>query len=268
MNHIHRFRIKPGEKVCLKDIPTKEDGGMSEEEAKAKLADLKARMDEMQEVLYAQASHALLVVLQAMDTAGKDSTIRSVFTGFNPAGCRVVSFKTPNEAERHHDFLWRIHERTPRLGYITVFNRSHYEDVLIVRVHGLAPDKRWRARYEHINNFEEMLHDEGTRVVKFFLHISKEFQKERLERRLSKTDKLWKFDPNDIKERKCWKEYQEAYEDVLEKCSTEHAPWYVIPAETRYYRDVLVASAIVEALEDMDLKYPKPNFDPKDIVID
>jgi PPK2 family polyphosphate:nucleotide phosphotransferase len=268
MSRLDKYRIKPDQKVRLKDIPTHDDGKMTEEEGLRSFADLKQQMSDLQQVMYAQAKHALLIVLQAMDTGGKDGTIRSVFTGFNPAGCTVANFKTPNEAERHHDFLWRIHENVPRLGYITVFNRSHYEDVLIVRVHGLAPEKRWRARYEHINNFEGLLHDEGTRVVKFFLHISKAYQKDRLIKRVSHPHKRWKFNAEDLNERKYWKDYQEAYEEAFERCSTDHAPWYVIPAETHWYRDLLVASVLVETLESMKLDYPEPTFDPKKIVIE
>jgi PPK2 family polyphosphate:nucleotide phosphotransferase len=268
MKDFKDYRVEPGSKIKLTDYPTREHGGLDEEEARKRLAELKDQMEKLQEILYAQGQQALLVVLQAMDTAGKDSTIRSVFTGFNPAGCNVVSFKEPNDTERHHDFLWRIHQNTPRLGMITVFNRSHYEDVLVVRVKSLVSDKRWKARYEHINNFESLLRDEGVRVVKFFLHISKEYQKERLQKRLDNPEKTWKFDPHDLVERKRWDDYMKAYDDVLEKCSTEDAPWYIIPGETRWYRDLLIARVLVHTLESMDLEYPKPTFDPKSIVIE
>jgi len=268
MKDMMDYRVKPGSKVNLKEFATKDDGGLQEEKGRRQFVQLKERMEELQKMLYAEGKHALLVVLQAMDTGGKDSTIRSVFTGFNPAGCRVVSFKAPNETEIHHDFLWRIHEKAPRLGHITVFNRSHYEDVLIVRVKGLVSEKRWKARYEHSNNFEKLLRDEGTRVVKLFLHISKDYQKERLKLRLESPAKQWKFNPGDLVERKLWKDYQKAYEEALERCSTEEAPWYVIPGQTHWYRNLLVARVLVETLESMDPKYPKPTFDPKQIVIE
>lgn len=262
------YRVKPGSKVKLRDFATNDDGGLDKDEALRRFAELKERLSELQRKLYAEGTQSLLVVLQAMDTGGKDSTIRSVFTGFNPVGCRVVNYKAPNDTELHHDFLWRIHQNTPRQGDITVFNRSHYEDVLIVRVKGLAPEKLWRKRYEHINNFERLLHDEGTRVVKFFLHISKRFQKERLLKRLKDPAKHWKFNPDDLGERKRWTAYQRAYEEALKRCSTPYAPWYVIPGETRWYRDLLVAQVLVKTLESMNPKFPKPAFDPKSIVIE
>jgi PPK2 family polyphosphate:nucleotide phosphotransferase len=267
MNKIKPYRVKPGSHVDLKEIRSDEDGDVAKADVVAEFQKLRRQLVQLQAMLYAEGKHALLVVLQAMDAGGKDSTIRSVFSAVNPQGCKVVSFKAPNDVELKHDFLWRIHENTPRRGYIGIFNRSHYEDVLIVRVKGLAPEKRWRARYEHINAFEEMLHDEGTTVVKFFLHISNQYQKERLERRLAKPSKRWKFDPADLGERKRWDDYQAAYEDALRLCSTPHAPWYVIPAEHRWYRNLLVATVLVETLESLDMHYPKPSFDPKKIVV-
>ncbi|HKQ48160.1 MAG TPA: polyphosphate kinase 2 family protein [Phycisphaerae bacterium] len=268
MSKLKDYLVRPGSKVRLKDFPSRDHGRLEEGEGKKEFADLQERMTNLQERLYAEAKQALLVVFQAMDTGGKDSTIRSVLTPLHPTGVRVVSFKAPNETERHHDFLWRVHENTPQLGHIHVFNRSHYEDVLVVRVKRLAPEKRWRSRYEHINQFEELLHDDGTRVVKFFLHISKEYQKERLLKRLKNPAKHWKFNPADLADRKLWDDYQQAYKDALERCSTKHAPWYVIPAETRWYRDLLVARVLVETLESMDPKFPAPTFDPDKIVID
>ncbi len=267
MSKIDRYRIAPGSKVDLNDIPTDDDGKMAKEEALAEFEALRERLIKLQELLYAESKHALLVVLQAMDSGGKDSTIRNVFSALNPQGCKVVSFKAPNDVELRHDFLWRIHENTPRLGYIGIFNRSHYEDVLVVRVKNLLPEKRWRARYEHIKTFEEMLHDEGTTIVKFYLHISKDYQRQRLERRLAKPDKHWKFDPADLTERTRWKDYQAAYEEALSRCSTRHAPWYVIPAEHRWYRNLLVARVLVDTLESLDMHFPKPTFNPGEIVI-
>lgn len=262
------YRIKPDSKVNLKDFATKDDGGLNKEEGLRQFEKLKERLPELQRKLYAEGTQALLVVLQAMDTGGKDSTIRSVFTGFNPVGCRVVSFKTPNDTELHHDFLWRVHQNVPRLGDITIFNRSHYEDVLIARVKDLVPKPRWRKRYEHINAFERLLYDEGTRVVKFFLHISKEYQKERLLKRLKDPAKHWKFNPMDLGERERWDDYQTAYEEALERCSTKDAPWYVVPSETRWYRDLVVARVLVDTLEAMNPEYPPPSFDADKIEIE
>ncbi|MCG3131339.1 MAG: Polyphosphate:AMP/ADP phosphotransferase [Phycisphaerae bacterium] len=259
--------IRPGAKVDLRKIKTDEDGGLSKPQAEGELAKVCERLFELQALMYAERRHALLVVLQAMDTGGKDSTIRAIFSGMNPQGCRVTSFKAPHELERMHDFLWRVHAAVPPLGDIGIFNRSHYEDVLIVRVHKLVPEKRWKARYGHINAFEEMLHDEGVTIRKFFLHISKDYQKERLQRRLDDPEKHWKFNPDDLKERARWNDYQEAYEEALSRCSTKHAPWFVIPAENRPFRNLLVARALVEALEGLNMKYPEPTFDAADVRI-
>ena len=198
MHNFQDYRIKPGSKVNLQQIKTDDDGHLSKKQGETEFEKLHKRLIKLQELLYAEGKHALLVILQAMDTGGKDSTIRSVFQGVNPQGCQVTSFKAPNETEQKHDFLWRIHQNTPPLGYIGIFNRSHYEDVLVARVKKLVPEARWQARYEHINCFEQMLHDEGTAIVKFFLHISQDYQKERLQRRLDKPDKRWKFNPADL----------------------------------------------------------------------
>jgi PPK2 family polyphosphate:nucleotide phosphotransferase len=264
---LKKYRVKPGSRVRLKNISTREHGGMNEEDAKQELKQLLQRMEALHELMYADGRQSLLVVLQAMDTAGKDSTIKSVFTGFNPIGCTVTAYKSPSETEKRHDFLWRVHQNVPRLGHIAVFNRSHYEDVLIVRIKKLVPAKQLEKRYAHINAFEKLLHDESTRIVKFYLHISKEYQKERLIRRLSMPDKLWKFNPDDLAERKLWPHYRKAYEEAMERCSTADAPWYIIPAETRWYRDLLIARVLVKTMESMKMKYPKPKFDPKKIVV-
>jgi PPK2 family polyphosphate:nucleotide phosphotransferase len=268
MSVTSQFMISPGAQVDLRRIRTDEDGGSAKDGAKTESEALRERLFDLQALMYAERKHALLVVFQAMDTGGKDSTIRAIFSGMNPQGCRVTSFKAPHELERLHDFLWRVHQVVPPLGDIGIFNRSHYEDVLIVRVHGLVSEKRWRSRYDHINAFEEMLHDEGVTIRKFFLHISKQYQKERLQRRLDDPRKHWKFNPGDLEERKLWDKYQEAYEEALSRCSTRHAPWYVIPAENRAYRDLLVARVLVEALEGLDMKYPEPTFNPGAVRID
>lgn len=255
------YRVAPGEAAALRSRRSDDDGGMQRDVAESKFEELHERLVHLAEKLYADHSRSLLVVLQGMDTSGKDSTIRAVFSGCTPTGLRAVSFKQPSTLERSHDFLWRVHAQAPARGEIAIWNRSHYEDVLIVRVRRLAPKGVWQERYEHINAFERLLHAEGTCVVKLFLHISKAYQKERLEKRLADAAKHWKFDPNDLEERKRWADYLRAYEDALSRCSTKHAPWYVIPAEKRWFRNLLVTRVLVHSLESLRLKYPKPAFD-------
>ncbi len=267
MSDTDQYRVRPGEGISLDDVPSEDDGGLDKDDGKKEFKKLSRRLVELQELFYADGRHGLLVVLQAMDAGGKDSTIRTVFGPLNPQGCRVTSFKAPTDEELGHDFLWRVHRSAPRRGSIAVFNRSHYEDVLVVRVKKFVPKSCWRARYEHINAFEKLLADEGTTVVKFMLHISKEYQRERLQRRLDRPEKHWKFNPADLAERARWGEYRRAFEDALSNCSTEHAPWYVIPAECRWYRNYLVAKIMVETMEGLDLAYPTPDFDPSDITI-
>lgn len=263
MKEARKYLVEPGSEVRLKHWDTNDDGGMDKADGQAEFAKLHERLIELEALLYAERKHALLVVLQGIDTSGKDSTTRAVFSGLNPASVDVISFKQPTALELSHDFLWRIHGNCPRLGQLVVFNRSHYEDVVVVRVKKLVEEKRWKARYDHINRWEEMLHDEGTIIRKFYLHISKDYQKERLQKRLDDPTKNWKFEPNDLLERKLWDDYMAAYEDALAKCSTGHAPWYVIPAERRWYRDLLITRILVATLESLDMKFPKPNFDPK-----
>lgn len=264
---IAQYRVKPNEKIKLEDIPTDDDGGFTEVIARVQLQALLEQFVTMQEALYAEGKHSLLVIFQAMDAAGKDSTIRHVFAPLNPEGCQVTSYKAPSSEELSHDFLWRIHEHVPPRGYIGVFNRSHYEDILIVRVKNLVGPDRWKPRFEHCNNFEKMLTDEGVVILKFFLHISKDYQKERLTKRLADPAKSWKFNPADLIERERWDSYMSAYEDALSRCSTPYAPWYIVPAETRYFRDLLVTSVIVDRLKSLDIRTPKLSFDPKKIVI-
>ncbi|MDR1932282.1 MAG: polyphosphate kinase 2 family protein [Spirochaetales bacterium] len=261
------YRIDSRKSVELDSWPTRYEGRLGKEEGLETLAELILRLQRLQALLYADGSKSLLVVLQAMDAAGKDSTIRNVFGPINPQGCKVVSFKGPNSTELLHDFLWRVHQNVPRRGHIGVFNRSHYEDVLIARVKQLVPKDLIKKRYEHINNFESLLHDEGTRVVKFFLHISKDYQKEQLQERLDTPEKLWKFSPQDIPERIHWDEYQKAFELAFEKCSTSEAPWYIVPAERKWFRNLLVTKVLVETLESMNLRYPEVKFDPKEVRI-
>jgi PPK2 family polyphosphate:nucleotide phosphotransferase len=196
-----------------------------------------------------------------MDSGGKDGVIRRVFDGVNPQGVRVAAFKVPTPIELDHDYLWRIHQQTPSKGEIVIFNRSHYEDVLVVRVKNLAPESVWSKRYDHINNFEQMLVDEGTTILKFFLHISFEEQRERLLSRIDEPEKNWKFNPGDLNERKLWDEYMKAYEDAIEKTSTPRAPWYVIPADKKWYRDLVISTILVECLEDLEMKFPDASTD-------
>jgi len=262
------YRVAPGSTVNLSAFATRYEGDLTRDKAKKRLKKLRKRLDELQERLYVEGRRSLLVVFQAMDAAGKDSTVRKVIGPLNPAGVRVTSFKAPTALDLRHDFLWRIHRHAPEHGTIGVFNRSHYEDVLIGRVKQLVPRDVWEKRYEHINAFERLLVDEGTVVRKFFLHVSKDYQKRRLQRRLDRPDKHWKFNPADLAERKRWNQYQAAYEAALSRCSFDHAPWYVVPAERRWYRNLLVASVLVQTLEAMDLKLPAVDFDPETIVID
>ena len=259
-----RYRIRPGETVRLAERPTDDDGGLTKDEGKERLEANHERARDLQERLYAEGEQALLVVLQAMDAGGKDSTTEHVFGPLNPQGVRVSSFKSPTEEELRHDFLWRVHRRAPAHGVIGVFNRSHYEDVLIVRVHGWAEPDVIERRYGHIRHFEELLADARTRVVKVMLHISKDYQLERFRRRLERDDKHWKFNPGDLDERERWDDYRRAFEVAIEETSTEASPWFVVPGETRWYRDLVVSQIVVDALEAMDPQFPEPEFDPAD----
>ena len=242
------------------------DGGKSA--GKALHKKLNDHLEILQEKLYAQGKHKVLIVLQAMDTGGKDGTIRRVFEGVNPAGVSVASFKKPTPEELAHDYLWRVHKRAPADGQIVVFNRSHYEDVLVVRVHELVPEDRWSKRYEHIRNFEQLLVDEGTTILKFFLHISYDEQRERLQARLDNPDKHWKFSLGDLDERKRWADYIAAYEAMLSKTSTADAPWFVVPADRKWYRDLVISSAIIETLENLGVDWPEPEAELDGVVVE
>ncbi|MGE5611938.1 MAG: polyphosphate kinase 2 family protein [Bacillota bacterium] len=253
------YLVEPGARFRIDRIKADDTGPFRDKpQAKRAMARNAEKMAGLQQRLYAQAQYALLVVLQGMDTSGKDGTIKRVFNGINPQGCSVVSFKVPSREELAHDYLWRIHMHTPPRGMIDIFNRSHYESVLVERVHELVPEKIWRHRYDQINAFERLLAEEGTTILKLFLHISKDEQKKRLEARLRDPQRNWKFDPNDLKERALWNEYQAAYEDALRKCSTEYAPWYIIPADHKWFRNWLVSDLIVRTLESLKLRYPPP----------
>jgi len=269
MLDIAPFLVTPGTEASLasRDPRSKQGFKGGKSEGKEALKPLNAILAELQTRLWAESKQKLLIVLQAMDTGGKDGTIRSVFEGVNPQGVRVWGFGVPTDWELAHDYLWRIHQRTPESGGITIFNRSHYEDVLVVRVKGLVPEERWRKRFGHIVDFEQLLADEGTNVVKLFLHISKGEQKERLEARLQDPDKRWKFNVDDLEDRKLWEDFALAYEEALSRTSTEHAPWYVVPADRKWYRDLVVASILIKALEQMDPQYP-PEPDLEGVVVE
>jgi len=263
--HKH-FIVKPGSKLRLKDRdPGETFGKKRNHKALEKTLD---KLRKLQHLLYADRKCALLIVFQALDTGGKDGTISHVMSGVNPQGCQVTSFKTPTAEEAAHDFLWRVQKATPSLGNIGIFNRSHYEDVLVVRVHKLVPKNVWRKRYSLINDFEHLLIENRTTILKFFLHISKDEQKKRLEARIQDPTRNWKFSMADVQERQYWDNYMKAYEDALEKCSTDRAPWYVIPSNDKEFRNYVVAELIVQALEGMELKYPRPAVDISKVVID
>ena len=239
-------------------------GGKKEAEKKGER--LRTQLEELQELMWAEHRRRLLIVLQGMDTSGKDGAIRFLMDGFNATGVRVASFKKPTTPELERDFLWRIHAQVPADGEIVIFNRSHYEDVLIVRVHDLVPAAIWRKRYRQINDFERMLAESGTTVLKFFLHISRDEQKERLEARVADPKKRWKFNRGDLAERKLWDDYMKAYEDVLEKTSTRHAPWHVVPSDKKWYRNHVVGSIVVETMKGFGMKYP--DVDLSDVTIE
>lgn len=261
------YRVKPDGKVDLSRIDADDTAGLSKAEAQRLEDDMEARLAELQERLYAESKQALLVVFQAMDAGGKDGAIRKVFDCVNPQGVRVASFKAPTPLELSHDFLWRIHQQVPPKGFIGIFNRSHYEDVLVVRVNELVPEPVWKARYEQINAFEALLHASGTRILKFYLHISKDEQKQRFEERLQDPTKHWKFSTGDLPVRERWDDYMRAYEAALSRCSTADAPWYIIPANKKWFRDLLITQLIVETLEAMDPQFPDPEPGLDTIVI-
>ena len=264
------YRVKPGTQVDLSqwspDDKAMFDKGKSE--GQQAMEKLNLRLQVLQELLYAENKRKLLIIVQAMDTGGKDGVIRHVFDGVNPQGVKVASFKVPTPEELAHDYLWRVHKQTPGKGEIVIFNRSHYEDVLVVRVHNLVPPEVWSRRYEHINHFEKLLADEGTTILKFFLYISKDEQKARLQSRLDEPDKRWKFNVGDLAERARWDEYMRAYEAVLSQTSTEWAPWYIVPANRKWYRNLVISQVIVGVLERFDMRYPQPKEDLDGVVIE
>jgi PPK2 family polyphosphate:nucleotide phosphotransferase len=264
------FRVPPGTPVELSEHdPYSRDGFEGKKkEGRGALPELNLRLAELQTRLWAESRQSLLVVLQAMDTGGKDGTIRHVFSGVNPQGVHVRGFGVPSEWELAHDYLWRAHHQAPEAGAITIFNRSYYEDVLVVRVQGLAPEDVWSKRYEHIRHFEKMLSDEGTTVVKLFLNISHDEQKQRLQARLDEPDKNWKFRAGDLVDRARWDDFQRAYEDAMTLTTTDYAPWYVVPANRKWYRNLAVSSILIETLERMDPRYPDPEDDLDAVVVE
>jgi PPK2 family polyphosphate:nucleotide phosphotransferase len=265
-----KYRVKPGAKVRLSkwDPDDQSEFKGDKEHGRAKVAKINDDLEALQDLLYGEHKHKVLVVLQAMDTAGKDGVIRSVFDGVNPQGVQVAAFKAPSAQELDHDYLWRVHQYAPGKGEMVIFNRSHYEDVLVVRVHNLAPKEVWSRRYEHINAFEKMLADEGTTILKFFLHISKDEQKARLQARLDDPEKHWKFAVGDLAERELWDQYMDAYNDAIEQTSTAWAPWYIVPANRKWYRDLVISTVLVKALKDLKMKYPENKDDLSKVVIE
>lgn len=261
------LRVVPGSRVELGAIDAGNTHGHRKARIDAELAAAHARLSDLQDRLWAEGRHAVLVVLQGMDAAGKDGTIRNVMGAFNPQGCSVSSFKVPTPIELAHDFLWRIHQRVPARGEIGVFNRSHYEDVLIVRVNSLVPKAVWSRRYRRINDFETTLGDAGTTILKFYLHIDAAEQKQRFEARLGDPTKSWKFKLADLEVRERWDEYMAAYEEALSRCSTNVAPWYVIPANKKWFRNLAVAEILADTLAALDPRYPEPEALPSDLVI-
>src|SRR5918995_925912 len=257
-----RYRVEPGERVALADLDPADTAGLSgEDEIGPDYEGLRDRLPDLQERLHAEEERSLLIVLQGIDAAGKDGTVKHVLRGTNPSGVRVQSFKEPSSEELAHDFLWRYHQATPADGMIGVFNRSHYEDVLVVRVKDLAPEALWRSRYDSINDFERMLVREGTTILKFFLHISKDEQLEKFRERLARPDKHFQWSDNDMKERERWDDYQQAYEEAVNATSTPWAPWYVIPADRRWFRNYVIARVLAGTLSAMNPRYPEPPDD-------
>jgi len=260
--------VQPGEKVDLATFDTGATHGRRKDQATETLVKDLDRLTSLQDRLWAEGKHRVLIVLQGIDAAGKDGTVRHVMSAFNPMGCPVTSFKVPSPQELAHDYLWRVHPHVPGNGEIAIFNRSHYEDVLVVRVHGFAPKERWSKRYGQINAFERLLAEEGTTIIKFFLAISKDEQRQRFQDRLDEPTKRWKFRLGDLDERKLWDDYRAAYEEMLYRTATDHAPWYVIPADRNWFRNLAVASIVADTLEDLDPKYPPVMEDiPKGLVV-
>jgi PPK2 family polyphosphate:nucleotide phosphotransferase len=260
-------KVCPGDKVRLSHIDPDETGGLDKEKASILLQETHQKLDKLQQRFYAEKACSLLIIFQALDTGGKDGAIRKLCSGMNPAGIRITAFKAPTPEELAHDFLWRAHKATPAKGMIAVWNRSHYEDVLVARVHKLVSKKIWKARYDQINRFEQILAENGTRIVKFMLHISKDEQARRIQARIEDPEKQWKLSLADLKERALWPDYAKAYEDAINCCSTDCAPWYVVPANHKWARNLAVARVILSVLEEIDPRYPPLSIDLKTFVV-
>lgn len=266
MTYWQEYRVEPGQKIDLETIDASaKPAEVDRDHAEHEFASLTERLRDLQHLMYAEGKRSLLVVLQGRDAAGKDGTIRRVFGPMNPQGCRVTSFKVPSNEELAHDFLWRCHKVAPRRGQIAIFNRSHYEDVLVVRVHDLVPESVWSKRYDHINAFERLLADNGTMILKFYLHIDRREQLERFAKRIDNPKKNWKISEADYSERPYWDGYSRAFEDALSKCSTEYAPWYVIPANRKWFRNLVIAEIVADAMERLRMRFPEPSVDMAEI---
>ncbi|HEY2139491.1 MAG TPA: polyphosphate kinase 2 family protein [Chthoniobacterales bacterium] len=261
------IKAPPGDKIRLSKIDPDATGGLTKDEACARFEKLRDEINPLQEKLFAEHKSSLLILVQAMDTGGKDGAVKALCSGLDPVGVEITSFKEPTQVELDHDFLWRAHKATPRKGMIAIWNRSHYEDVLIARVHKLVPKKVWKARYGQINAFEKILTENGTTIVKFMLHISKDEQKKRLQARLDNPEKRWKFAEGDLKERGFWCDYQEAYEDAINCCSTKYAPWHVVPANHKWARDLAIAEVVLRTLKKIKPRYPKIRFNAATVKI-
>ena len=262
-----KFRVSATKPLKLSAIATDDDLGWDKSSQKGELEKVVGEMAFEQHRLMAEAKQSLLIVLQGRDASGKDGLVRHVMTGMNPAGVRVTSFKVPAGIEKQHDYLWRCHDSCPARGEVGVWNRSHYEDILVPRVKNLVGEEVWKKRYRHIRDFEQMLVDEGTRVLKFYLHVSHDIQRQRLQKRIDNPERSWKHDPSDLSDREIWPKYEAAYEDVLRETSRPHAPWYVIPADVKWVRDLAVAKIILKTLQEMDPKVPVPSKDLKKIIV-
>jgi PPK2 family polyphosphate:nucleotide phosphotransferase len=268
---LERYWVKPGSKVDLSRVDCGEKSlfsGISKVDFDPQFRKLQNQLQDLQKILYAQNKHRVLVVMQAMDTGGKDGCIKHVFSHIDPQGIHVRSFKKPSEEELSHDFLWRVHAKVPHRGQLVIFNRSHYEDIIAVRVKKLFPDEVWKRRQRHVIDFERMLSEEGTTIVKIFLHISKEEQKRRLEARLENPQKHWKFNPDDLADRARWDEFMTAYEEVIAKTSTQFAPWFVVPADRKWYRNLCVARIMLDTLKGLKMELPSIDWDPRGVRID
>jgi PPK2 family polyphosphate:nucleotide phosphotransferase len=266
MNYIKRFRVQPGSKVDLAKVDAGfKDKHESHEHALPEIEAYNQKLHDLQYLMYAEGKRSLLICLQGRDAAGKDGTINHVLGAMNPQGCPVTGFKVPSKEEAAHDFLWRYHKATPAKGQVAIFNRSHYEDVLVVRVHNMVPKEIWSKRYEHINNFEKLLYDNGTQILKFYLHIDAEEELERFKIRIDDPARHWKISDGDYAERPFWDAYTAAFEDALSKCSTKHAPWFVIPSNHKWFRNLAISRIVSEALESLNMKFPEPTVDINEI---